>query len=115
MFRRRIFYSKYENTKAYINLTILTTAKAILHKAKDPYSVTILVDGLGKKERYHFAAGLRRLKVKVRKVRGVRDQSDAFIRLADAVAGFVRDYLEGDETMKKLYEDAIKQSMVEQI
>lgn len=115
LFKHYIFYSKYEDSKAYVDLTILTTAKAILKKAKEPYSATILVDGLRKNERYNFAAGLRRLKVKVHKVRGIRDQSDAFIRLADAVTGFVRDYLEGDEAMKKLYEEAIKRSMVEPI
>lgn len=114
-FQHQIFYSKYEDTKAYIDLTILATAKVILQKTKEPYSVVILVDGLDRRGRYNFAAGLRRLKIKVRKVRGVRDQSDAFIRLADAVAGFVRDYLEGDKIMKKLYEDAIKRGMVEPI
>lgn len=115
LFKNCIFYSKYEDTKSYTDLTILTTAKAILQKAKEPYSTTILVDGLGRRERYRFAAGLRRLKVKVRKVRGIRDQSDAFIRLADAITGFVRDYLEGDTTMKRLYEETMRRSVIRQI
>lgn len=115
LFKHSIFYSKYEQTQAYTDLTILTTAKAILQKVKMNYSATILVDGLGRKERQRFAAGLRRLRIKVRKVRGIRDQSDAFIRLADAIAGFVRDYLEGDKATKKLYEDAIERGIVKPI
>ena len=112
LFKDSIFYSKYEESRAYVDLTILTTAKAVLRKAKKPYEATILVDGLGRSERYRFAAGLRRLKIKVRKVRGIRDQSDAFIRLADAIAGFVRDYLEGDKIMKELYKKAAVKSII---
>lgn len=110
-----IFYSKYEDAKSYTDLTILTTTKTILQKAKKPYSATILVDGLSKRERYRFAVDLRKLKVKVRKVQGISDQSDAFIRLADAIAGFVRDYLEGNTTMKRLYEEATRRGIIRQI
>ncbi|MCG2809654.1 MAG: DUF3800 domain-containing protein, partial [Candidatus Portnoybacteria bacterium] len=56
--RRSIFFSCYE-TKAYIDLTILTTAKAILQKAKKDYKVTIFVDGLNKKGVRQFSVGLR--------------------------------------------------------
>lgn len=107
-----ISYSCFKDTKAYIDLTILTTAKAILNRAHGPYQATVWVDGLGTTERHRFAAGLRKLKVVTRKVSGVREQSDAFIRLADAIAGFVRDAIEGDPTMKELYQYALKQRLV---
>lgn len=108
-----IFYSCFEDTKAYIDLTILTTAKAILNKAHDPYQATVWVDGLGAHERNRFAAGLRKLKVVTRKVSGAREQSDAVIRLADAIAGFVRDAMEGDPVMKELYQYALKQELLQ--
>lgn len=111
----KIFYSKYENTKSYVDLTILTAAKAILKKAKDSYKTTILVDGLRKTERYYFASGLRKLKIKVRKVRGVRDENDPFIRLADAIAGFIRDSLEENLKMRVLSKEALDRKIIENI
>lgn len=69
-----------------------------------------------KTERRAFAVGLRKLKVKIRKVRGVRrDENNILIRLADAVAGFVRDVLEGDEKMEKLYKKAIRKKIMQKI
>ncbi len=108
-----LYYSKYEATRAYVDLSILSVAKALYDKAKAPYEATIFVDGLKRAERPRFGAGLRKLKVRVRKVRGARDQSDEFIRLADAIAGFVRDSLEGDQVMKTLYEKIREKVMKE--
>jgi hypothetical protein len=115
LFKNSIFYSKYNDSKAYTDLTILTTAKAVLQKAREPYTATVLVDGLGKKERHRFAAGLRRLRIKIRKVRGVRDQKDAFIRLADAIAGFICDCTEEDMSMKKMLGEAVKKNLIEKM
>jgi len=58
----RIYYSYYQNTKAYIDLTILSTAKAVHDKAKKPYEATVFVDGLRRPERLYFGTGLRKLK-----------------------------------------------------
>ncbi len=49
-----------------------------------------------------FARGLRARGVKLAKMRGSKDQSSAFIRLADAIAGFMRDYIEGQPYTGKL-------------
>jgi len=111
----RLFYSEYHDTKAYVDLTILTTAKAILNKAKIPYQSTVLVDGLKRSERRRFAAGLRKLNVRVSKVRGVRDQSDALIRVADAVAGFVRKSLGEDKSMRELFKKAMLRKVIQKI
>ncbi len=114
-FANSIFYSKYSDTCAYVDLTILTTAKVILNKADSLYRATIFIDGLKRTERNIFAAGLRRLKIKVQKVRGIRDQSDEFIRLADSIAGFVRDSLEHNKVMRSLYEIAEKNGIIKNI
>lgn len=115
LFKNKIFYSDYRNSKAYVDLTILTAAKSILRKAKDNYQATILVDGLKRPERYRFAAGLRRLRVKVKKVRGIKDQADVFIRLSDAIAGFIRNGLEGDKETQKLYKEFLKKKFIEKV
>lgn len=101
-----LFYSLYRDTKTYVDLSILSTAKALIAAAGGPYEATILVDGLGRTERHRYAAGLRKLNITVRKVRGVKDESDEFIRLADAIAGFVRGALEGSETMRQILNGA---------
>lgn len=107
-----IYYSYYQDTKAYLDLTILSTAKALHDKAKTPYEATIFVDGLKRPERFRFAAGLRKLKVVVKKVRGIRDDSDEFIRLADAFAGFIRDSLEDNKVMRTLQKEAEKKKII---
>jgi hypothetical protein len=110
-----LYYSYYRDTRTYIDLTILSTAKAILDAARDPYQATIFVDGLGRPERHRFSAGLRKLRVRVNKVRGVKDQSEEFIRLADAVAGFVRDALQGDPAMQALFEQAKRNGFLKEV
>jgi hypothetical protein len=106
-FRGRLYYSHYQDTKTYLDLTIFSTAKAlndfVRHK---PYSAVVTVDGLGKTERYRFAAGLRKLNISIRKVRGVKDESDEFIRLADALAGFARDGLSKGDKLQELFQKA---------
>lgn len=112
---RHISYSAYRDTRSYVDLTILSTAKALNAVANEPFEATIFVDGLGKTERHRFAGGLRKLRIAVRKVRGVKDQSDEFIRLADAIAGFVRDAISGEENSKRLLERAVKIGTIREV
>ena len=61
------------------------------------YRVTIFVDGLTRPERTMFTTRLRARGIERKKVRGVRnEQSDAGIRLADALCGLVRDAEDGE-------------------
>lgn len=112
LLRGNLYFSYYEETKTYVDLTILSIAKAIHTHTKQQYTATILVDGLKKTERLQFAAGLRKLNVKTRKVRGVKDESDELARLADALAGFVRNAIEENPTMKKIYTKAFKKKVI---
>jgi hypothetical protein len=108
-------YSHYTNTRAYVDLLILSTAKALHARVMERPTATVFVDGLVYAERRRFAAGLRKLNVMVHKVQGRRDESDEFIRLADAMAGFVRDALEGDQQMGRLFERAKRQRLIEEV
>ena len=83
-----------------------------LVKAKEPYDARVYVDGMQKSERRAFTAGLRRLHVHVGFVRGLTDQADEFIRLSDAIAGFLRDEMEGDADMQKLLRSATKNDVI---
>lgn len=109
-----MYYSQYRDTRSYVDLTILSTAKAVLARAREPYQATILMDGLGWPERRRFAAELRKLHVAVDKVRGLKDQADAFIRLADALAGFVRAGLVGHPVLSDLFEQAKRERIIKE-
>jgi len=115
LFADSLFFANYEKSIAYLDLTILTTARAILIKAGEAgYKATVVVDGLREPEAVKFAASLRHLRINVRKVRGMRDESDPLIRLADSIAGFVRDYLEGQEYTKE-FEWVFKKNILHKI
>ena len=55
------------------------------------------MDGLTSGEKRRFVRSLRERGIRPDDVRGARDQSDAFIRLADALCGLVRDAEDGQE------------------
>lgn len=110
-----IYFSYYKGAKVFIDLTIFATAKAILDQASDSYQATVYVDGLNKTDREKFTRGLRKLHVKTTRAKGLKDEADEFIRLADAIAGFVRDGIEGDKIMKPLYKQALKKGIIREI
>lgn len=67
------------------------------------YKVHIMIDGLNAKERGRVSKGLKERGIKRRKLIGGRDESSALLRLADAMAGFLRDYEEGQSYVQDLY------------
>lgn len=102
-FRNKIFYSLLKDTKAYREVTLITIASAItIVKENDRYKASIFIDGLQKKEIPRVGAGLRKIGVHTEKVRGVRDENDALIRLADAISGLVREWHKGIDYAQKL-------------
>ena len=115
LFAGTAYFSHYRDTTLYTDLTVLVTAKTILLKARGDYRATIIVDGLRRSEVRGFASGLRQLGIRVRKVRGIRDESDALIRLADNIAGFVRDAIEGKPYAQPLFQEATKRGVIRRI
>ena len=108
----KIFFDIFNDTKEYIKLTSFTTAKAILKKSFSNYKATIFVDGLKKKEIELFSRGLRDLRIKTRKIRGVKkDENNVYIRLVDSICGILRDSQKkgtwADEMVKKLLKNKI--------
>lgn len=89
-----IFYSTYQDTKAYVSLTSSTIAKAVLAKEENNYTVNIVIDGLKDKEQEAVRKDLKKLKIHYNKIRGMKDEQDVILRLADCIAGFLRDHLE---------------------
>jgi Protein of unknown function (DUF3800) len=115
LFRDLIFFSHYTESQAYFELTVETTAKAIHHKDQEAHPATVVVDGLRGRDVDRFKTKLRHLHVNVRKVRGARDESEPIVRLADAVAGFVRDFLEGQKYAIGLYGQAVRNLTIQEL
>lgn len=83
------------------NLEVLAAAQAInaYRKAhgirEDEYKLTVTVDGLSRTVAARMASEFRKLGIKPRKIVGKKDESNAIIRLADAMAGLAREAYEG--------------------
>jgi hypothetical protein len=104
-FEGRIYYSGYveAGTAGFEELTVNTIAKAIgayvaQQKTGFKYKVTVNIDGLKGSEDLRMGTALRRLGIKTKKVHGVRDESEPLIRLADRMAGLVRDAKAGQQS-----------------
>jgi hypothetical protein len=98
-----VYYSVYTDTVAYEHLTSISVAKAIQAKGRTDCSVTVIVDALTKKGVEKMRYELKRLQVKYDKIVGLKDEQNAFLRLADSFAEFIRDYLEGRSYTKELF------------
>jgi len=115
-FRGKLFYARFRNTTEYLSCVIQAIARALtMASSGQRYEATVWIDGLGKKEQHKVATGLRELHVRVKKVRGLRDELDEFIRLADAIAGFVRDSLEGQAYINLLHKDAVEGGVIQEV
>ena len=62
-----------------------------------------MTDGLNMKERSRISKELHQRGIRRRKLRGGREESSALLRLADAMAGFIRDYEEGKPYAEEFY------------
>jgi hypothetical protein len=111
-FKGRLLFARYTDTKAYVDLTVKTTAAAITNSVVGEYKATVLVDGLRGSERDSFAVALRKRGIRTEKVRGVDDKKDMFIRLADALCGCLVDAQEGGVDYRRLLQKAQTEDML---
>ncbi len=110
-FKGKLRYSIYHNQVNYDMTTIVGIAKAIHYKEPSEYATIVYVDGLKKSKRQEYGSELRKLGIPTRKVQGVaKDENNALIRLADAVAGFVRDVRDGGEEELMIFTEAKRNS-----
>ena len=96
--------------------TILSIAKAVQWKQPQlNYTTDIFVDGISEAKQIEFANELRQVGVHVRRVHRARDESQALIRLADALAGLAREAAEGNETSMLLLQKALRRGFVTEL
>ncbi|MBI5614553.1 DUF3800 domain-containing protein [Candidatus Gottesmanbacteria bacterium] len=110
--KNTIFYATYQASKEYSKLTSFTIAKAVLARESKNYTVTVIIDGLNDAERDVIREELKKLKIKYRKIRGMKDEQSIYLRLSDAMAGFLREVYEGEEYTKQFMKRFEKTSIV---
>jgi DNA-binding transcriptional regulator YdaS (Cro superfamily) len=117
LFKGKLHYAVYAPGPDYFTKTVLTVARAITgYVTTEEYRATVLIDGLPKSLVSQAGVALRRLRVKTFKVRGVRkEESDALMRLADAVCGFVRAAREGRAEFATLLERAKEGGVIREL
>lgn len=103
----------HHTTGSFDELEVLAAAQATTlykeaHTIIDNYKVTVAIDGLAKGLVPRIGHSFRLLGIKTRNVHGERDEASPIIRLADAIAGLVREAQEGREhyaALKKRLKD----------
>jgi len=115
LFKGILRYSIFNDTKDYDFATIKCIAKAVQYREpKQKYTTLIYIDGLSKAKRHEYGSRLRRLGVSTHKVQGVaKDENNTLTRLADAIAGFVRDVLDREDVdTQKLFREATRSGVL---
>lgn len=108
-----VFCSVVEGSVAYRDTTVVAIASAINEYKNTPrYKASVFIDGLKKTEVKLVGLGLRRVGIHVEKVRGVRDESDALVRLADSVAGLTRANFEKVDFAEKIFRRAVRRKII---
>lgn len=105
-FREKLRYSIFKDINDYDTATIKGISQAVHYREPEEYTTLIYIDGLARTKRHIYGARLRRLGVSTRKVQGVtKDENNPLTRLADALAGFIRDVTDSkDKDLVELFE-----------
>lgn len=114
-FKGLLRYEVFKNTKDYNTATVTAIVSSVKwNKPIGKYTTMVYVDGLSKLKRKEYGARLRHMGLPVRRIKSIaRDETNALTRLADSVAGFVRDAIDGkSEEIKELFTRAKKNGVL---
>jgi hypothetical protein len=92
----------FDRATAVTILKVITVSVSRLGISFDDYTADVFIDGISKTQQWVYKNWLKGRHCNVRSVHRARDESYALIRLADAVAGLVRDFREGNEEAGQL-------------
>jgi hypothetical protein len=109
-FEGRLTFAVYRNhdPQGTVNLVRETITRSLGSLVDQDYSALVIIDGLAWSLETGTALKLRRSGAKVNKVRGLRDESEALLRLADSVCGCVRAALSDDDDTLRLFSQALQ-------
>lgn len=106
----RVYYQVFTGLElSYELATVQATANAIdAYRESEnvgEYRATIIIDGLHRSLQNRTGKLLRGLGIRTKSVRGERDEASPIIRLADAIAGLVRESYEGNAHFQAMREN----------
>lgn len=112
LFDGKLYFAVYRNEADYLAATVRAIISVLTMTHAIESEVTVLIDGLPKALEQDIGLFLRRRNIAAKKVRGVNDQRDSLIRLADAICGWVRCALDGEKDFEQLLKEAIKRGIL---
>lgn len=118
--KMKVYYQVFTGKElSYELATVQATANAIGSYCQtegiENYKATIVIDGLRRSLQNRTGKLLRSLGIRTKSVRGERDETNPMIRLADAVAGFVREAHEGDAHFDDIKEHLESQGVIKKL
>lgn len=86
------YYSIYKNRDSYTELIASNVAKSIINHTKSKgYKVKINLDRDTRSTLHKIRSEIKKYRIKYQKIRGVSEDKDPNIRLADTICGLIRD------------------------
>ena len=115
LFVGKLHYAVFEGTTDYLAATVGAIAETLEDEAAEDYDATVFIDGLSRSLERAVGLSLRRSGAHVKKVRGLDEEYDALMRLADAVCGLVRGALEGEPALMALGQRGMKAGILRDV
>jgi hypothetical protein len=97
-----LYVVTFHHTRAYLESTGAALAQVIARYAGQvPTEVFVFIDGLPKSLQHQISRYIKIPQIAVKRIRGLTDDEDEFIRLADSLCGIAREAQEGDEVYQR--------------
>lgn len=110
-----IFVEHFYRIESFTDATTEAISRSIIFSGHKDTPSIIYIDGLQRELRKTVSSLLRRYGIRTEKVKGLKDEQNSLIRLSDAIAGFVRDYLEGQDYAKEYFLTLLKEGVITEI
>lgn len=110
-----IYFIKAQKPVLYYAPTLEVIQQALSAHSKPSTQAIICIDGLDELSAKKFTNSLRTKNLKVKLAKGLRDESESLIRLADRWAGCIRMALSGNKDCEALVNRAKKKNVLKEI
>lgn len=115
LFMGKLHYAVFEETTDYLTATVEAIAETLANATAEDYDATVFIDGLSRSLERAVGLSLRRSGAHVRKVRGLDEENDALMRLADFVCGLLRGALEGEPALMALSQRGVEAGILRDV
>jgi ribonuclease HII len=111
----KVYFGQYQKPIPLIFSVVDVLEKAIKDVAKGKYRAEIYIDGIDRQKTQEYTNALRVRGISLRLIKGLRDESEPLIRLADMWAGCIRGALLGDTESREVFRRAEQQKYIRDV